>query len=282
MKKTILLIAIIIGVFTLILIHNTGQKTTTTTNTIKQNYVALGDSVAAGVGLEYYSDSSACDRTNQSYPNIVASSLNFNLTNLACSGATLPNGILGQQDVNDLNLSPQVSQLFKLKKPSLITLTIGANDIGWTNIITKCYTSECGSASDTAGVNAALVSMSNNLSTALTQIKNNYGSSVPEVIVTGYHQVFPTSSLSCGDLTGIDATELTWGRSQQANLNSNIQAIVAQYSFAKFAPVNFSGHELCTTDSWVQGLSDNAPYHPTAEGQQEYANSVISSYKSTK
>ena len=91
-------------------------------------YVALGDSVAAGVGLQYDSDSSACDRTNQAYPDVVAKRLNYKLSNVACSGATLPQGITGKQDVNELLVSPQLQQLFSMPKPKLITITIGAND----------------------------------------------------------------------------------------------------------------------------------------------------------
>ena len=282
MRKTLLILALAVcGIIVLVIAlssHNTPKKITVH----HQNYVALGDSVSAGVGLEYYSDSSACDRTNQSYPNIVSSSLNFNLSNLSCSGATLSSGILGQQDVNDLMVSSQLNQLFEQSRPSLISLTIGANDIQWTDIISKCYISVCGTADDTAGVNARLTSMTSNMNLALSKIQNNYKTNIPDVIVTGYHQVFPSNAGNCTDLKGIDPSELAWGRLQQQNLNNAIQSVVATFPFAKFAAVNFDGHELCSSDSWVQGLNDSAPYHPTLAGQQEYAKQVISIYRSFK
>jgi hypothetical protein len=36
-----------------------------------------------------------------------------------------------------------------------------------------------------------------------------------------------------------------------------------------FTPVQprFDGHELCTSQPYVQGLRDNAPLHPTAAGE---------------
>jgi lysophospholipase L1-like esterase len=239
-------------------------------------YVALGDSVAAGVGLKYDSDASACDRTNQSYPNRVASELQYRFTNLACSGATLSAGIQGSQNVNQLAEPPQLTKLFSLPKPDIISVTIGANDANWTGIIAKCYTDECGTIDDTAAVDASLSTVNTNLTKLLLQIQNHYGRNVPRVLVTGYHQVFPvTSSNGCTDLTGIDATELTWGRQLQSKISATLQHATTGYSFATFVPINFSGHELCTADPWVQGLGDKDPYHPTAMGQSVFAQAIL-------
>jgi lysophospholipase L1-like esterase len=246
------------------------------------SYVALGDSVAAGVGLEDYSDSSACDRTNESYPNLVAAKLNLKLKNFACSGATLPAGILGEQDVNQLMVAPQLDQLFSQPRPYLITITIGANDTQWTTFIAKCYAGECGSAEDSAAVNELLATVSVNLQNTLSQIQSHYKTAVPHVVVTGYHHVFPAGPTTCSDLSDINASELAWGRQQQTNLNNSTAHVVAEFSFAKFAAIDFSGHELCTTDAWVQGIGGNAPYHPTDEGQAAYARQIVSTVQSFK
>ena len=280
MKKVIIgvIILCIIGGLIVILRGNNPQKTVTQAS--EGTYVAMGDSVAAGVGLMGDSDSSACDRTNQSYPNQVAAALHYTLKNLSCSGATLPEGILGSQDVNKLQETPQLQALFTQPKPTLITLTIGANDAQWTTVISKCYTGECGSAADTASVDANLVTVATNLQTVLKQIQTHYGTSVPHVIVTGYHQVFPTSvTPNCSDLSGIDASELAWGQQLQTHISTTLQNAIQGYSFAAFVPVNFSGHELCTSNPWVQGLSDTQPYHPTDLGQAEYAKEIIAAVK---
>jgi len=252
--------------------HSNKPKPATTPH---QTYIALGDSVAAGLGLENYSDSSACDRTNQAYPDQVATALHLRLKNLACSGATLSAGILGPQNVNQLLVAAQLQQLFALPRPDLITLTIGANDIEWTTFIAKCYSGQCATASDTAAINSLLATVSLHLQGALSQIQSHYKSDVPHVIVTGYHQVFPTGTATCSDLTGIDSNELAWGRQQQTNLNTTISTVVSKFSFAKFAAIGFSGHELCTADSWVQGIDDTAPYHPTEAGQAVYAKQIL-------
>jgi lysophospholipase L1-like esterase len=260
-----------------------GSKTANKTSTPDQSYIALGDSVAAGVGLKNDSDSSACNRTNQAYSHQVAASFNYALTNIACSGATVPAGILGGQNVNELLVSPQLQQLFSRAKPKLISMTIGANDIGWTSIITKCYTGVCGSDSDSASVQANLAVVSANLKSTFSQIQSHYGPSSPMVIVTGYHQVFPqTVATGCTDLTGIDAGELNWGRQVQADINTTIKDAASGYIFVRYVPIDFTGHELCTTDSWVQGLSDSQPYHPTAAGQAAFAKEIITAVKGLK
>ena len=284
MKRLRIIAIIIVLVFLLALAVIRGGHQSQPKKVMKSNetYVALGDSVAAGDGLEQYSDSSACDRTNESYPNVVASRLNVKLVNISCSGATLAQGILGSQNVNDLQVTSQIQQLFKLPKPALISITIGANDIGWTNYIEKCYEGECGSPADTAAINQSLSSVSSNLSSVLLQIMDHYQLPLPHVVVTGYHQVFPLNPINCSDLSGINANELIWGRQQQAALNNTLEQVVAHFSYAKFATINFSGHELCTSDPWVQGLNDSAPYHPTDAGQIEFANQVIAANESYK
>ena len=40
----------------------------------------------------------------------------------------------------------------------------------------------------------------------------------------------------------------------------------AQFQFSAPQP-DFAGHQLCTAQPYVQGLSSPAPFHPTAAGQ---------------
>jgi lysophospholipase L1-like esterase len=275
----LVLIVIIGGVFF-------GTRKAKTTVPVAQatsgHYVALGDSVAAGVGLATASDSSACDRTDEAYPHAVGAALNLSVTNLACSGATLPSGITGSQTVNQLALPTQLDQLFAEPKPKVISLSIGANDADWTSVIAKCYTGVCGTAADTAAITSKLATVTQNVQAVLTTISAHYSTQAPNVVVVGYHQVFPTTTATCSDLTGIDATELSWGRAQQTAINTALESAVSGFSFVRYAPVDFSGHELCTSESWVQGLSAKYPYHPTAAGQAALAKAVVITAKSFK
>lgn len=282
MKKYIIGAAVVTALVIGLPLALGGNNKTTDPPAKQGSYVALGDSVAAGVGLKYDSDSSACDRTDQSYPTLTASKLNYQLHNLACSGATLPAGISGKQEVNKLLVSSQLQQLFDLPKPQLITITIGANDAQWTKVLQKCYVAVCGSAEDAADVQTSLATVTSNLQAVLDQLRQHYGATPPPIIVTGYHQVFPmTVSATCTDLTGIDASGLAYGRQLQSSINDSLQVAV-KASHASFVPINFSGHELCSSDPWVQGLSDLQPYHPTAAGQAAFSSQIISAVKAAK
>lgn len=239
-------------------------------------YIALGDSVAAGVGLQTDSDSSACDRTDESYPHQVARTNGYHLVSLACSGATIPVGLSDGQTVNKLLLSPQLTRLYEQSRPQLVTLTIGANDAMWTTYIAKCYTGECGTMQDTASAHKQLKIMSNNLDTLMKGYQDHYNGRPPRMVLTGYHQVFSASALqTCVDRTNVSDDEITWVRGLEDDLNSELQSVTSRYSFAAFVTPDFTGHELCTDTPRVQSVTDTEPYHPTEGGQTAYAEAIL-------
>lgn len=279
-KKAIIAIVLILIVLAATLRLTTKNSNLAPIVTPTKSYIALGDSVGAGVGLPTNSDTSACDRTNESYPNLVARTLKYEFNNIACSGATIPAGVLGQQDVNNLMLPSQINQLFALPRPDLISITVGANDIDWVATLGKCYTGKCGATADTATIDQHLLSMQENLSSVLTQLSEHYRPTAPHVIVTSYYQVLPTALVTCADMTGIDSAEINWVRQQQDKLNMTIQNSIGAFTFARFALVDFSNHELCTSNSWVQGVNDRKPYHPTEEGQSAIAKQIVTTEQS--
>ena len=252
-------------------------KSVTNVSKIQGHYLALGDSVAAGIGLADYSDSSACNRTKQAYPNLVATKLNYQLTSIACSGATTTDGLVGLQDVNQLAVPAQITAVSTASKPKLITITVGANDTRWTSFIQKCYTASCGSDADTAVVEAGIAAASDNLKNAFSQIKNAYPTSQPPVVLSGYYKLFaaqPTAT-GCTETINLDANELVWIRQLQTSIDDSLQTVASQFSFVKFVPLSFAGHELCTDTPWVQGLTAKAPFHPTDAGQKAIADQII-------
>ena len=244
------------------------------------NYIAFGDSVAAGVGLNDYSDSSACDRTKQAYPNIIANKLGFALQNQACSGASTQAGLVNSQNVNNSLLPPQINSIDVDTKPRLLTVTIGANDANWTDFIQKCYTQNCGSSSDTLAITVKLATAASNLDAALARVAARYPDATPTTAITGYYKLFSGKiSPSCAELTGIDKNELTWIKQLQGDVDSMLKTVSAKYNFASYVPIDFTNHELCSQDSGIQGINDKAPFHPTQKGQEEIAKQVISVLK---
>jgi hypothetical protein len=54
--------------------------------------------------------------------------------------------------------------------------------------------------------------------------------------------------------------------SRLGQLNKVLAQGASLFGFGVAAP-RFAGHELCTTDPWVQGPADHAPLHPNAAGE---------------
>lgn len=239
-------------------------------------YVALGDSVAAGIGLSSPTSGTdpACGVTNQAYPVRVAKQLNIPHQNLACSGATAGD-LVSEQHLSGTarDIEPQLSRAFAGGKPSLITVTAGANDTQWDSFLRKCYASQCGTGADKAISTGLLTALELKLHYILNEISLRSNGQPPRVIFTGYYH--PFAKACAQQQTSVTGDELSWLDSQTRSLNRTIQDVVSDYSFARYAPVSFGGHELCSGNPWVQGVNAPAPFHPTARGQQAIANAVL-------
>jgi lysophospholipase L1-like esterase len=229
-------------------------------------YFALGDSIAAGAGLPLYGDAegddNACRRSPESYPALIAADRNLVYVQVACSGAT-------SHDVFS-----QLDEAYREGTPSVVTITVGANDLNWIDYLKQCYSSNCATAANTAAVQSRLGSLQTNLESILQDIEDRSSGDVPQVILTGYSN--PVSNYCIGRQNYASKDEIKWLNARRDELNKTIRAAVDKYDFASYASVNFDNHALCATDSWVQQLSDPAPLHPTAQGQRHIADSILS------
>jgi lysophospholipase L1-like esterase len=92
-------------------------------------YVALGDSYTSGAGLSpYLAGSNGCSRSPEAYPEDVARAMTgAQLEFVACSGATIP------------QIARQVSAArASLANASLVTLSAGGNDVGFSRLSISC------------------------------------------------------------------------------------------------------------------------------------------------
>ena len=240
-------------------------------------YAALGDSVAAGAGLE--GGTAPCYRSTASYGYTVSQSTGLPIDHLACTGAKADDGLYGEQERDGYILPAQINQAFNGGAPDLMTVTIGANDARWTQFIRQCYYIRCGYDIDTARFAAYLVDLKLELNIVMARIHALSNGNPPQVIVTGYYS--PFSSASCADTENLTAQEKSWLNSRTTSLNRAIKGTVDKYSYAKFAPVSFAGHEICSVDPWIQGPTSPMPFHPTAAGQRTIANAVLGKYQQT-
>lgn len=254
------------------------SSTSSATATPRTNhYYALGDSVAAGLGLPAGSQTSAqdtqCSRSSRAYGSRVAAAAGLPYTNLACSGATAGD-LLTDQHIVGPNPEQQLGVAFKNGTPKLITITAGANDVQWAQFVKLCLATNCNTRTNTVIANTGLDILEAKLHAAFSYIQLKSGNNPPKVIITGYYN--PLSSACLAQFPQLTSYELSWLNSAVTSLNSRIQTVASQYPFVSYAPVNFTGHELCTATPWVQGQdAGNAALHPTSAGQAAIARSVI-------
>jgi len=244
-------------------------------------YVALGDSVAAGYGLPagtYTSTTdTTCARSSQGYPNLVAASLHMPLTNAACSGATVGD-LFTKQAVKGPNITAQLDTAFANGTPSLMTLTAGANDVHWNDFIANiCYTTDCTADAYTTAFNGYQYLMKLKLDTALSIIYARSHGTPPPVYITGYYD--PVSDACAAQQTAITPAEISWIHQRVASLNQTLQESSNKYSFVHFVPIDFTGHDICSPNSWLQPPSSAGRFHPTATGQAMIAKAVVTAIK---
>lgn len=248
-----------------------------------KTYVALGDSVAAGAGLEGKVSVKVCGRSGNAFPVRLAASLGYELYSYACDGATIMAGVLEPQSYKRPVPPPQLEQLFAVNPaPGLISLTIGANDTHWMAIAVQCPKQHCGTPEQTLSVDRRSSDFDKNLVHVLEAIKEHYGPHVPRTVVTDYYQIFAEGGSTCAEAAGTDATERQWVRMMQGSVNAHIEAIARRYSFVTFVHMNFDGHELCTPDSWVQGVTDPVPFHPNAKGDEMIARQIEDALRASR
>lgn len=104
------------------------------------DYVALGDSYAAGFGVAPYSATPAvgCLQSTTDYPHQVAASLGLRLDDRTCTGATTDNITRLPQSTGAGRGTAPVQADALSKDTDLVTVSIGGNDLGFTDLIANC------------------------------------------------------------------------------------------------------------------------------------------------
>ncbi len=254
--------------------------------------VVIGDSTAAAIGntpvSPATSDDKACQRSSDAYGPVLQTYTGLRVLNLACSGATLASGLLDTQYAGGHFVPPQLGVLKSITSASVVIVSIGANDVNWSDSLHLCY----GLASCNDNVTNLL------FASRLDAFKVQYAQLLqqlvdlpanPTVIVNLYYNPFG-NKFDCHDLQDAGAPvsspagysfSADPGHNNQAQkihdkidpltadlnqLNDVLREGAKNFGFLTATP-HFEGHELCSDQSWVQGLSDRAPFHPTAAGE---------------
>jgi len=199
--------------------------------------------------------------------------------NAACSGATVTSIIAGTKG--------EPSQLDALgPRTRLITLSVGANDAGFSAVATACNTvvaipgaPPCPLALAAASARlTALITPGADGVSPLEQLYRTVLAESPraELLVTGYPLLFPTApSAACAAIDPLAQQTLN---ALTLTANAAIAAATARVggTYVDLVPL-FLGHSSCEADprqSWINTVSLTDPvfsFHPNAAGQAAIA-----------
>ena len=224
---------------------------------LADNYVALGDSYSSGTGTRDYSLNSGCQRGPYAYPYLIKQHrANTTLNFVACSGAKTGDVLANQ--ISAVNSSTNI-----------VTITIGGNDAGFSDVITECakpsWLSNC-SGRVTTAQNYIRNTLPGQLNNVYSQIKSR-ASATAKVVVLGYPRIFNGEDCNAG--TWFSPDDETRLNATADLLSSTTSGRAAAYGFTfKSAIPAFTGHAVCDSTEWLNGLSNpiGDSYHPNRLG----------------
>ncbi len=230
--------------------------------------VVLGDSTASGLGLAPLEHPTpldqACHRSADAYGLAIGTVNGWNVENLACSGATIPAGILGPQPLGSLSAPPQLAEAKRIVGLKAILVSVGADDVHWDAIVQLCAVAKhCNDAASTAYFQSQLNAFTTQYYQLLAQLVALPGH--PQVLVNQYYDPFNPAS-HCLDHVGLTASKQHTLVDWLNALNAVLAQGARESGFQSVAP-DFSGHALCSSQPYVQGINDPAPFHPTTSGE---------------
>lgn len=241
-------------------------------------YVALGDSYTAGPLIPNQSlDPLGCLRSDHNYPHVIAPYLPVSsFTDASCSGATTGD-MTSSQGVTPGPNPPQFDALSAGTR--VVTLGIGGNDIGFSDIIKSCatlwpYGSPCLSKYVVNGVDTlaqTIDATAPKVAAVLTGIRAR--SPHAKVFVVGYPDILPTTGSGCWPSLPLAYRDVPYLRQTEMELDAMLSSTAAANGAVYVDTYTPSiGHDACQSEStrWVEPIvpgSAAAPVHPNATGE---------------
>ena len=104
--------------------------------------VVIGDSTAAGAGnppvAKPTAEDTACRRSRDSYAADIAAVNNSTVVNLACTNASIEAGLFGPEAINEAVVPSQLARLEATRGVKTVIVSIGANEMHWTQVMELC------------------------------------------------------------------------------------------------------------------------------------------------
>ncbi|MEU7136748.1 SGNH/GDSL hydrolase family protein [Streptomyces sp. NPDC046261] len=230
--------------------------------------VVLGDSTAAGTGNRAMPGGDAldkaCGRSRDAFARKLAEVNGWDVLNLACSGATVRDGVLGTQQLSGRSAPAQLAVAQRAAGASVVTLSIGANDVRWQDLVRLCAAAP---VCDDRATHAYFRDLLSRFTLDYQELLRHLAAlpQHPRVLVNEYYDPFGRT-VDCLKKEGLTLQKAQVLRARLTELNTVLRQGALASGFTAVRP-DFTGHELCSKDPFVQGPTARAPLHPTAAGE---------------
>ncbi|MGW6600227.1 SGNH/GDSL hydrolase family protein [Streptomyces sp. NPDC055036] len=261
-------------------------------NTSPLNYVALGDSYAAGSGILPFAVPAPllCLRSAKNYPRVIADATDAKLTDVTCGGAETRHFETSQYP----GVAPQLDAV--TKDTDLVTVTIGGND----SSVFAGAVLACGAAGVLSGGKGSpcrntwgdhfdrLIEEKTYpaVRTALRKVKEKAPNA--RVVVVGYPWLLPAKAeRSCFAKMPIAEGDVPYLRGMQGHMNEILERAANETgtTYADMADAS-DGHDACQPRGtrWVEPVfffDQLNPVHPNALGEEKMADQAMRALPAT-
>jgi lysophospholipase L1-like esterase len=226
-------------------------------------YVALGDSYAAGWGAPPADPEDPCQRSAQGYPTLLDDAQKrIELeVNAACKGAKTA-------DVINTQLSALNSDT------RLVTLTVGGNDLNVADVAATCTTPGVTAAQCITDIqNAVTPAKLQALDDALTDLYAKVAARAPDarIVVTGYPYLAdpaPDSPIITALNAATDQLNATIKQAVTVTQNADVNIRYVDVT------AEFAGHGIFSPNPFINPPGTEAAFHPNALGYSVYATAI--------
>ncbi|MEU8803078.1 SGNH/GDSL hydrolase family protein [Spirillospora sp. NPDC048819] len=247
-------------------------------------YVALGDSMASGPLIPDITGPIGCGRSTNNYAHELADKLGANLRDVTCSAAKTKHMTEPQSTsvagVDTGTVPPQLDALSA--STTLVTLTIGGNDVGLVGVAEDCINLEPWATPCKGEFEDEVAQRTAELGPRLSAVLDGIRARSPQahIVVTGYGLYIKPNG--CWPLQPVLPTDANFLQGAVNAMNSVIRQQTTAHGGTYIDLVTPSaGHDACQSGSqrWIEGyvpVNLAAPLHPNARGEAAYADIIHS------
>lgn len=237
--------------------------------------VSIGDSRASTQGGKELPNASKedkdCARSGDSLAAQIGRLKGWRVLNLACSSATINEGLMGPQSRGGQQLATQIGRVKQMTNLRAVFVTIGPNDLWWSRAIGLCYMAPvCNDNLTTPQYEALLEKFKwsyHDLLVELQNLRNGPDGTRPQVVINGSYDVIRNGD-KCEAIKGLAQDKIAMLNSRNSDLNQALQTGAGLFGFIFVKP---ELKTLCADLSDAPGPEIRKPdehdaFHPTGFG----------------